>query len=77
MRGASTAHPARLAVLQTVLNAQIDDHQLQRLIQAAWGATTVEQLTMNQVEALISWAKEDDFVKEVEDVLALLDEEEP
>ncbi len=77
MRGASTAHPERLAVLQTVLNAQIDDHQLQRLIQAAWGATTIQQLTMNQVEALISWAKEDDFVKEVEDVLALLDEEEP
>ena len=77
MRGASTAHPARLAVLQTALNAQIDDHQLQRLIQAAWGAATIHQLKVNQVEALISWAKEDDFVKEVDGVLALLDEEEP
>src|SRR5712692_2405446 len=57
MRGASAAHPERLAVLQTVLNAQIDDHQLQRLIQAAWGATTVQQLKVNQVEALISWPK--------------------
>ncbi len=77
MRGASTAHPARLAVLQTALNAQIDDHQLQRLIQAAWGAATIHQLKVNQVEALISWAKADDFVKEVEGMLALLDEEEP
>jgi len=77
MRGASAAHPTRLAVLQTVLNAQIDDHQLQRLIQAAWGATTIQQLKVNQVEALISWAKEDDFVKEVDGVLDLLDEEEP
>ncbi len=77
VRGASAAHPARLAVLQNVLNAQIDDQQLQRLIQAAWGATTITQLKVNQVEALISWAKEDDFVKEVDGVLNLLDEEEP
>jgi hypothetical protein len=77
VRGASAANPARLAVLHNVLNAQIDDEQLQRLIQAAWGATTVKQLKVNQVEALISWAKEDDFVEEVGAVLDLLDEEEP
>lgn len=77
VRGISTAHPARLAVLQNVLNSQIDDQQLQRLIQAVWGATTIRQLNVNQVEALISWAKEDDFVKEVDGVLGLFDGEEP
>ena len=76
-RGASAANPARLAVLHNVLNSQIDNEQLQRLIQAAWGATTVKKLKVDQVEALISWAKEDYFVEEVEAVLDLLDEEEP
>ena len=76
VRGASAANPARLAVLHNVLNSQIDDEQLQRLIQAAWGATTVKKLKVDQVEALISWAKEDYFVEEVEAVLGLIDEEE-
>jgi hypothetical protein len=76
-RGASAANPARLAVLHNVLNSQIDNEQLQRLIQAAWGVTTVKKLKVDQVEALISWAKEDYFVEEVDAVLALLDEEEP
>jgi hypothetical protein len=76
-RGASAANPARLAVLHNVLNSQIDDEQLQRLIQAAWGVTTVKKLKVDQVEALISWAKEDYFVEEVDAVLDLLDEEEP
>ena len=77
VRGASAANAARLAVLHNVLNSQIDNEQLQRLIQAAWGATTVKKLKVDQVEALISWAKEDDFVEEVEAVFDLLDEEEP
>ena len=76
VRGASAANPARLAVLHNVLNSQIDDEQLQRLIQAAWGVTTVKKLKVDQVEALISWAKEDYFVEEVEAVLDLIDEEE-
>lgn len=76
-RGASAANPARLAVLHNVLNSQIDNEQLARLIQAAWGAVSVKKLKVDQVEALISWAKEDYFVEEVEDVLELLDEEEP
>lgn len=75
VRGASTANPARLSVLHNVVNSQIDDEQIQRLIQAAWGATSVKKLKVDQVEALISWAKEDYFVEEVEAVLALIDEE--
>lgn len=76
MRGTSAANPARLAVLHNVVNSQIDDEQIQRLIQAAWGATSVKKLKVDQAEALISWAKEDYFVEEVDAVLALIDEEE-
>ena len=75
VRGTSTANPARLAVLHNVVNSQIDDEQIQRLIQAAWGATSVKKLKVDQAEALISWAKEDYFVEEVDAVLALIDEE--
>jgi hypothetical protein len=77
VRGASAANPARLAVLHNVMNSQINDEQLQRLMQATWGVTSVKKLKVDQVEALISWAKEDYFVEEVEAVLDLLDEEEP
>src|SRR6266481_4205530 len=76
VRGASAASPGRLMVLQNVLNSQISDEQLQRIIQSAWGATSVKKLKVDQVEALISWAKEDFFLDEVEDVLDLIDEEE-
>jgi hypothetical protein len=76
VRGASAASPGRLMVLQNVLNSQISDAQLQRIIQSAWGATSVKKLKVDQVEALISWAKEDFFVDEVEAVLDLIDEEE-
>ncbi len=76
VRGTSAANPARLAVLHNVVNSQIADEQIQRLIQAAWGATSVKKLKVDQAEALISWAKEDYFVEEVDAVLALIDEEE-
>lgn len=76
VRGASVASPGRLMVLQNVLNSQISDEQLQRIIQSAWGATSVKKLKVDQVEALISWAKEDYFLEEVEAVLDLIDEEE-
>jgi hypothetical protein len=49
---------------------------LQRLTQSVWGVTGVKKLKVEQVEALISWAKEDYFVEEVEAVLALIDGEE-
>jgi hypothetical protein len=76
VRGTSLASPGRLTVLQNVLNSQISEEQLQRLIQDAWGVTSVKKLKVDQVEALISWAKEDYFVEEVEAVLALIDGEE-
>ncbi len=75
VRGSALASPGRLTALQNVLNSQISDEQLQRLIQNVWGATSMKKLKVDQVEALISWAKEDYFVDEVEAVLALIDEE--
>lgn len=75
VRGTSLASPGRLTVLQNVLNSQISEEQLQHLIQSAWGVSNVKKLKVDQVEALISWAKEDFFIEEVEAVLALIDEE--
>jgi hypothetical protein len=72
----SLASQGRLTVLQNVLNSQISDEQLQHLIQHVWGVTSVKKLKVDQVEALVSWAKEDYFVEEVEAVLALIDGEE-
>jgi hypothetical protein len=76
VRGTSLASSGRLTVLQNVLNSQISEEQLQHLIQSVWGVTGVKKLKVDQVEALISWAKEDYFVEEVESVLALIDGEE-
>ncbi|HEX9132952.1 MAG TPA: hypothetical protein VF844_11730 [Ktedonobacteraceae bacterium] len=76
VRGSSLASAGRLTVLQNVLNSQISEEQLQHLIQSMWGVTGVKKLKVDQVEALISWAKEDYFVEEVEAVLALIDGEE-
>lgn len=76
VRGSSSASPGRLTVLQNVLNQQISDQQLDHLIEQVWGVTGLKKLKVDQVEALISWAKEDFFVEEVEAVLALLNGEE-
>jgi hypothetical protein len=76
VRGTSLASSGRLTVLQNVLNSQISEEQLQHLIQSAWGVTSVKKLKVDQVEALISWAKEDYFVEEVVAVLTLIDGEE-
>jgi hypothetical protein len=76
VRGTSLASQGRLTVLQNVLNSQISDEQLQHLIQNVWGVTSVKKLKVDQIEALISWAKEDYFVEEVEAVLAFIDGEE-
>ena len=76
VRGTSLASQGRLTVLQNVLNSQISDEQLQYLIQHVWGVTNVKKLKVDQIEALIFWAKEDYFVEEVEAVLALIDGEE-
>jgi hypothetical protein len=76
VRGTSLASQGRLTVLQNVLNSQISDQQLQHLIEHVWGVTSVKKLKVDQIEALISWAKEDYFVEEVEAVLTVIDGEE-
>jgi len=76
VRGTSPASQGRLTVLQNVLNQQISDQQLQHLVEQVWGVAGVKKLKVDQVEALISWAKEDFFVEEVEAVLAIIDGEE-
>ena len=75
VHGSSAASPGRLTVLQNVVGSQISQEQLQELMQAFWGTTTAKKLKADQVEELISWAKEDEFVEEVEAVLILLEEE--
>lgn len=75
IRGSSPASQGRFTVLQNVLNEQISDQELEYLIQHVWGVSSVKKLKVDQVEALISWAKEDFFVEEVEAVLALIDGE--
>jgi hypothetical protein len=77
VRGTSLASQGRLTVLQNVLNSQINDQQLHHLIEQVWGVTSVKKLKIDQIEALIAWAKEDLFVEEVEAVLALIDGEQP
>jgi len=76
VHGTAPASQGRLMVLQNVLNSQISDQQLHHLIEQIWGVTSVKKLKVDQIEALISWAKEDFFVEEVEAVLALIDGEE-
>ena len=62
-------------MLDTLLSSQLTNEQLLQLIQGVWGAATPKKLKNDQVEAVISWAKEDDFVHEAELVLSLLQEE--
>jgi hypothetical protein len=75
MRGANTVSPGRLQALNNVVSSQISEEQLQALIEGIWGVTAKKKLKVDQAEALISWAKEDDFTGEAEAVLALLEEE--
>ncbi|HYU76680.1 MAG TPA: hypothetical protein VEL31_28765 [Ktedonobacteraceae bacterium] len=73
-RGATAVSPGRLQVLNNVVSSQISSEQLQELIEGVWEVTSIKKLKVDQAEALISWAKEDDFVNEVEVVLAILEE---
>jgi ribosomal protein L12E/L44/L45/RPP1/RPP2 len=73
--GSSTASDARLKVLHNVTDSQISEEQLLQLVQGIWGITALKKLKNDQVEALISWAKEDDFFSEAEIVLLLMQEE--
>jgi hypothetical protein len=74
-RGPTVASSGRLQALNNVIGSQINSEQLQQLAQGIWGATSIKKLKVDQVEVLISWAKEDDFLPDVEAVLAVLEEE--
>lgn len=74
VRGANAASAERLTVLNNVLGSQISEDQLQKIIQAAWNITSKKRLKAAQVEALVSWAKEDFFTEEVEAMLNLIAE---
>ncbi len=75
VHGSSAVSPGRLTVLQNITSTQISQEQLQELLQAFWGTPTPKKLKADQVEELISWAKEDEFPEEVEAVLTVLAEE--
>ncbi len=74
-RGPNTASPSRLTALQNVVNSQVEEEQLLHLIEGVWGRPSLKRLTEDPVEPLISWAKEDFFVEEVDGVMALIQEE--
>ena len=74
-RGAAPSSAGCQQVLLNVVDTQINADQLQDLIAGVWNVTTIKKLKVDQVEELISWAKEDDFVSEVEAVLAMLEED--
>ncbi len=73
-RGSTAASAARLQVLQNVVGEQLNKEQMLDLIQGTWNIAVLNKLKSEQVEALISWAKQDAFVEEAEVVLALLQE---
>ena len=71
-RGNAVVSPARLTVLHNLLDSQISDEQFQQLIEGLWNINSDKKLKQDQVEALISWAKEDYFDDEVRAVIAVL-----
>ena len=71
-RGTAIVSPARLTVLHNLLDSQISDEQFQQLIEGLWNINSDKKLKQDQVEALISWAKEDYFEDEVRAVIAVL-----
>jgi hypothetical protein len=75
LRTGNTVSPERLSVLNNVIGDQISEEQLGKLIKAVWGFSSKKRLKAQQVEELISWAKEDYFAEEAENLLALLEEE--
>lgn len=74
-QGATIASPKRLQALTNVVGDQISQEGLQELIFGIWGVSVLKKLKMDQVEALISWAKQDDFIDEVEAALTVLEED--
>ncbi len=71
-RGTAIVSPARLTVLHNLLDSQISDEQFQQLIEGLWNINSDKKLKQDQVEALISWAKEDYFEDEVRAVIVVL-----
>ncbi len=75
-QGAATANAGRLQALNNVAISQVTEEQLQELVNGVWGISSLKKLKVDQVEALISWAKlEDDFAEQVEAVLVVLEED--
>jgi hypothetical protein len=74
-QGASITSPERLQALGNVIGDQVSQEQLQQLIDGMWSVSALKKLKVDQAEALISWAKQDDFVGEVEAILAVLKED--
>ncbi len=74
-QGATVASSARLKVLRNAADDEVSTEQLQEMVAGVWHIQALNKLKMDQVEALISWAKEDDFLDEVEAVLIVLEEE--
>jgi hypothetical protein len=74
IRASTAASPERLTVLNNLVDSQISEEQLLKIVQGVWGVTAKKKLKAQQVEELISWAKEDYFVEEVEVMLMLIEE---
>ena len=74
-RGSSLASDTRLKVLHNVADSQVSEEQLLQLVQGVWGVTSLKKLKNDQLEALISWAKSDNFDREAEHVQLLIQEE--
>jgi hypothetical protein len=75
MQGATATSEARLRALRNTVDDDVSTAQLQELVAGVWHIQSLQKLKKDQVEALISWAKEDDFLQEVKAVLVVLEEE--
>lgn len=75
IRGNTLGSPGRIVVLHNLMDTQLSEAQFQQLIELLWDAPSDKKLKQDQVEALISWAKEDEFENEVRAVMAVLREQ--
>lgn len=76
LRTGNVASPERLNALNNVIGEQISEEQLGQIIKEISGSTNRKKLKIQQVEELISWAKEDYFAEEVNAILEPFNEEE-
>jgi hypothetical protein len=75
MQGATVTNAARLQALRNAADDEVTDEQILELVNGVWHIQALKKLKVDQVEALISWAKQDYFLDEVEAVLVVLEEE--